>query len=686
MSLDQQVALARLPRSESSHLSKAARQAVPPFLQKLYEIVNDPRNDELIRWSENGDSFYVLNHERFAREVLGRWFKHQKFTSFVRQLNMYGFHKIPHLQQGVLKSDTDTEPWNFEHPHFHRGQPDLLCLIQRKKQPANNNSNVDDDFADSMNPSAPLGNTNSQVLDVNSIVHGIAAIKRHQQAISADLNALKKSNDLLWEEATLTRQRHDKHQDTINRILKFLAGVFGQNSDSIHKDDGGRSPGVVPRARQRLMIGDGGRFPKGKTVEVTDVDDDDGDVAHAVHSQEGTNIPLAGQLASLDSPTMSSSSTAPETPSPASVDSTPTRPAEVLSRAGTGNHSNHGSTTELPVRTAPAASVNISRADTLTPSILSAAAASMHDSGHADNMWQAAIQQVLSNPVQMQRLMQALSTQQNHPLAAPSDPPSYGAQQSAQITPYNAAYNDYNRYRSDLSVPNAPLPLLSTTSSGDDVMPFEPLLDNASRLEASYRDAMDIEADMDVLQTSLNSLINDLGIDPQTLTAQALDREHSAVVGGASLSPGNSINSMHTPGLSDMHSAKGMHPNSMHIDAARADPSLLPPLDHTEDSNSDSFLESLLNGMSSSDPSADYSDVTSHYDPSTRIDGTSVADASTEQLTAFLDEVQSDTAPSPLSSSIPKPQKRKSDVAGISLPTPTVLDSMAAGPKTKRKR
>lgn len=40
MSVEQQVALARPAKpGESSHLSKAARQVVPPFLQKLYEQV-----------------------------------------------------------------------------------------------------------------------------------------------------------------------------------------------------------------------------------------------------------------------------------------------------------------------------------------------------------------------------------------------------------------------------------------------------------------------------------------------------------------------------------------------------------------------------------------------------------------------------------------------------------------------
>ncbi|KAG1827382.1 uncharacterized protein BJ212DRAFT_49634 [Suillus subaureus] len=309
MSTDQQMYLAVAPRASSSHLNKPARQLVPAFLQKLYEMVNDPSDHDLIRWSDTGDSFFVLDQERFASEVLGRWFKHKNFSSFVRQLNMYGFHKIPHLQQGVLRSDSDTEFWNFEHPHFLRGQPDMLCLIQRKKQAAST-SDIASAVAEVPNKdvgaAASVGAlTPGQLMDMNSIVNGIQAIKRHQAAISADLNDLKSSNQHLWQEAIAARERHKKHQDTINRILKFLAGVFGHADNPIRKDDiggggvvsGGEGGEIIARKPQRLMIGDGrssGGSGAKKGVDVTEIIEDQQrtSIDSAKSSEMGTSLCL----------------------------------------------------------------------------------------------------------------------------------------------------------------------------------------------------------------------------------------------------------------------------------------------------------------------------------------------------------------------------------------------------------
>ena len=71
---------------------------------------------------------------------------------------------------------------------------------------------------------------NGQVLDIHWILNGINAIKCHQTTISVELNELKRSNQLLWQDTLAARARHQKQQDTINRIVKFLVGVFGNHA------------------------------------------------------------------------------------------------------------------------------------------------------------------------------------------------------------------------------------------------------------------------------------------------------------------------------------------------------------------------------------------------------------------------------------------------------------------------
>jgi HSF-type DNA-binding len=85
-------------------------------------------------WSEDGETFVVKDPTKFESEIIPQFFKHSKFTSFVRQLNFYSFRKIKYVDTIRLDPKLEAETanfWRFKHEKFQRGKPHLLTEIKR---------------------------------------------------------------------------------------------------------------------------------------------------------------------------------------------------------------------------------------------------------------------------------------------------------------------------------------------------------------------------------------------------------------------------------------------------------------------------------------------------------------------------------------------------------------------------
>ncbi|XP_045128630.1 heat shock factor protein-like isoform X6 [Portunus trituberculatus] len=199
---------------------------VPAFLTKLWRLVDDAKTNDLISWTQNGRSFIIQNQAKFSRELLPQYYKHNNMASFVRQLNMYGFHKVVSADSGGLRVERDE--MEFAHPHFLRGQENLLENIKRKQQRRLASDGVV--FTQIPTSRSVIVEDNK---NMNKLLSDVRDMKRDQDSMNSKLHNLKRENEALWREYANMRQKFTKQQQIIEKLIHFLIAMVKSPSKGL---------------------------------------------------------------------------------------------------------------------------------------------------------------------------------------------------------------------------------------------------------------------------------------------------------------------------------------------------------------------------------------------------------------------------------------------------------------------
>jgi hypothetical protein len=119
-------------------------------------------DESIVSWQPHGKAFRVHIPEVFARTVMPRYFKQTKYKSFLRQLHIYGFHRI---HKGIDRGA-------YSHSMFIRNKT-LMCLqMTRQKIKGNNKKTCNVADVHQYAAGDPCFYTSANNVDIGLYKHG----------------------------------------------------------------------------------------------------------------------------------------------------------------------------------------------------------------------------------------------------------------------------------------------------------------------------------------------------------------------------------------------------------------------------------------------------------------------------------------------------------------------------------